>query len=336
MPAKTKQAFPSPAAVLPGEAYILANVIGNLADHDAKLVYADWLEEHDDPRGPVLRGFVTAYRAGQKLPPVKSASQPWRDLVGITLVAQTRDTALAANADQLLALARPSIAYESAKAAENSLPVGASKLGGRPDLPPGIKWPKFRPRSDAQPLAFLGQFNLAELQASPVAREVPPSGVISVFCRYTGDGDDDFPRGTWRLFFFPDPAKLVRRELDEELPEGARFPSCRLKYTEILTLPATDSPWSRELVEMFIDTSWGSPYSELQLELCPGDHILGHPDPCQGDILGTKAVRHLLTICGDQHTGWEWGDGGKLYFILPEDDLKHGRFDAVEMQMDCG
>jgi hypothetical protein len=67
-----------------------------------------------------------------------------------------------------------------------------------------------------------------------------------------------------------------------------------------------------------------------------GDHLLGHPFPIQGDILHEKSVRHLLTICGNEHTGWEFGDGGALYFLLPEGDLKAGWFDRVEMVMDCG
>ena len=48
--------------MLPGEADVLANVLADLSDHDAKLVYADWLEERDDRRGPLLRKFVTAYQ----------------------------------------------------------------------------------------------------------------------------------------------------------------------------------------------------------------------------------------------------------------------------------
>ena len=64
-PTKPKSAFSDPAAALPGEADILANVLADLSDHDAKLVYADWLEERDDPRGELLRKFVTAHRAGK-------------------------------------------------------------------------------------------------------------------------------------------------------------------------------------------------------------------------------------------------------------------------------
>ncbi len=61
-------AFPDPAAPLPGEADLLAKVVADLRDDTAKLVYADWLEERDDPRGPFLRAVVTAARAKKPLP----------------------------------------------------------------------------------------------------------------------------------------------------------------------------------------------------------------------------------------------------------------------------
>jgi uncharacterized protein YwqG len=67
-----------------------------------------------------------------------------------------------------------------------------------------------------------------------------------------------------------------------------------------------------------------------------GDHVLGHPFPIQGGAPGKKGSRHLLTIGGNDDMEWEWGDGGALYFTLPEADLRAGRFDRVEVEMQCG
>jgi uncharacterized protein (TIGR02996 family) len=327
---KPKPAFPLPAAALTGEADILANVLADLSDHDAKLVYADWLEEHGDARGPLLRQFVTAHRAGKKLPPTKAAPGPWRNLLGLTLIEKLNGHEIAPQTDKLLALAKPSIEYQTPKAAEKSIPVGASKFGGRPDLPPDLEWPIH----DGDWLSFLGQFNLAELRASPVARELPASGLLSAFCVYHGDGDDWFPDGTWRLFYFPDTSKLVRREIEAELPDDTGFPSCRVEYAETLTLPKWGSPWASELEAIGIG-EYGDPFSDIYYDLSRADRILGYPCPIQGDILGKKSMRHLLTISGNDNTGWEFGDGGALYFTLKENDLKAGRFDRVKMDMDC-
>lgn len=239
-----KPVFPKLAATLPGEADILAKVIENFADFDAKLVYADWLQEHDDDRGPLLRDFVNAHREGKKLPATKSQPKPWCDLVGITLIQQLLGTELQEKTDALLALTWPTITYKPVNASDKSLAIGASKFGGCPDLPDDEDWPA---NDDDAPLSFFGQFNLAELQVSPVARELPAKGLLSVFAFYQGDGDDDFPDDCWRMFYFPDVSKLARRDLPAELEEESRFPACRLQFAESFTLPSPESPWSKDL-----------------------------------------------------------------------------------------
>src|SRR5438067_2599438 len=191
-----KPAFPEPAATLPGEADILATVVANPADDTAKLVYADWLEEHDDPRGPFLRQCVAAFLAGKKLPDAKSVPKPWYDLVGLALLRKIRIAEMTAHADKILRLARPAIVVKSRRAAEAKLPLGASRFGGGPDLPPDAGWPTL----GEDPLAFLAQFNLAELSASLVCRELPASGLLSVFVAWDEDeGNDYFDDGMWRL-----------------------------------------------------------------------------------------------------------------------------------------
>lgn len=327
MPAKPKSPFPTPAATLPGEADILANVLADLSDDNAKLVYADWLEEHDDPRGPFLRKFATAHRDGKALPPLKAAPKVWRDLIGLTLTVELQHSPLVMREAKILALARPAINFDAMRAAEKTIPIGASKLGGGADMPPDAEWPCLWDI----PLAFLGQFNLAELHASPVARELPATGLFSVFARYDGDdGNDDFPKGSWRLLYFPDTGKLTRCP-----PPDLLFASCRVAFNEVLTLPENGPPRKAELGIGPKHLGYEA-YYHLHMEMCPGDHLLGHPFTIHNDVLGKKSVRHLLTICGNDAAGWEWGDGGALYFTLPEADLKAGRFDRVKMEMQCG
>ncbi len=327
MPAKPTSAFSVRAATLPGEADILAHVLADLSDHNAKLVYADWLEEHDDKRGPFLRKFVTAHRDWKALPALKGVPKAWRDLVGLSLIVETQNSPLVMSEAQILALARPAIEFNSARAAEKSIPVGASKLGGGPDLPPDAEWPCLWDI----PLAFLGQFNLAELAVSPVARDLPATGLLSVFARYDeDDGNDDLPKGAWRFLYFPDTGKLKRHPSPDLV-----FASCRVSYSEVLTLPAPDSPWRTQLGIGPKHLGYEC-YRDLQMELGGGVHLLGYPVTIQGDVLGKKGVRHLLTISGAQATGWEWGDGGALYFTLPEADLRAGRFDRVKLEMQCG
>jgi hypothetical protein len=64
----------------------------------------------------------------------------------------------------------------------DALPLGASRLGGYPDMPPDMDWPSF----DGEGLTFLAQVNLAEVRADIEragagdwlgARELPLAGV---------------------------------------------------------------------------------------------------------------------------------------------------------------
>ena len=55
-------------------------------DEATRLVYADWLEERNDPRGPFLRQFLAAAQAKKPLPDGSAFPKPWRDLCGVTLL----------------------------------------------------------------------------------------------------------------------------------------------------------------------------------------------------------------------------------------------------------
>jgi uncharacterized protein (TIGR02996 family) len=323
-----RPAFPEPAAPLPGEADILAAVVANPADDTAKLVYADWLEERDDPRGPYMREALAAARAGSTFVMPKFAPKPWLDLVGLTLLQNIHTAKLAAHADKILRLARPAVVVTSRRAAETKLPVGTSRFGGGPDMPADTGWPTL----GEEPLAFLAQFNLAELSASLVCRELPSTGLLSVFSVWDEDeGNDDFAdEESWRLFSFPDTSKLTRC-----LPPDNSFNSCRLEFRETLTVPDSRSPWGKELaVERGDDLR--DAYQEHVAGWDLGHRVLGYPTPIQCDVLDKKTVRHLLTIDSDDNAGWMWGDGGSLYFTIAEADLRKHRFDRVRLEMQCG
>jgi uncharacterized protein (TIGR02996 family) len=328
-PVKPNAAFPSPAATLPGEADILANVVADLSDDTAKLVYADWLDDRDDKRGPLLREFVTAYRAGKKLPATKAAPRSWADLVGITLVSKLRGTLLEPKTDRFLALAKPALSVRATRAADKTLPVGDSKFGGRPDLPPGAKWPRY----EGLPLAFVAQFDLGELHTSLVVHELPASGLLSVFCMSPDDGDFD-ETGSWRVFHFPDASKLARCEFDDELSGDSQLRSGRLAFTELLTLPAPNSPWGDEWdVDEDAEDDHQSHATDLYREVDRGryeNRLLGFPTQYVHDPLGKKSMRHLLTLTGDGPVGWGWG---LVYFTLSETQLRNGQLNKTRAEM---
>ena len=57
---------------------------------------------------------------------------------------------------------KPAIRMESSPASVHPLPLGTSKLGGLPDLPPTLAWPTCK----EVPMMFLAQINLQKVGCS--------------------------------------------------------------------------------------------------------------------------------------------------------------------------
>ncbi len=344
-----------PAAPLPGEADLLAKVVADLRDDTAKLVYADWLEERDDPHGPFLRAVVTAARAKKLLPDGSAFPKPWRDLCGVTLLEAIPRFHLDYRRDAVLKLARPTVGVTTAKSREAALPVGASKFGGRPDLPPGAEWPT----RNGAPLGFVAQFNLADLAGTIAGRDLPPAGVLSFFVFSDPEaGEQAEGADGRRVFYFPDPAALARRDPPKGIAKWHVSPACRLAFVEGLDLPYYDSPWKGELRlggarardraaraeypgwARSRDAEFGRflrerEYGDLVDVLeGPAHHLLGYARPyvVACDPIPGPDWRHLLPLFSDDNLGWTWGDGDHLFWFVREADLRKRRFDRVEAE----
>jgi uncharacterized protein YwqG len=151
---------------------------------------------------------------------------------------------LATHRNAIRSYIRPAVLLRSRASSEADIPLGATKIGGRPDLPTNADWPIFwnypdllnadRPEdwpeeSDwppfyfCKPLAFLAQIDLAEIAkvGSPI-RGLPISGLLSVFSVWGWDGDpetppfevpgDDDQEGWHVVLHIPKAAKLKRHK----------------------------------------------------------------------------------------------------------------------------
>jgi uncharacterized protein YwqG len=127
---------------------------------------------------------------------------------------------LAHHADALLALARPSIRLVSSPvSSEDEIAIGASKLGGRPDVPAGFVWP----RHHGVPLAFVAQIDLATLTAFDPEWLLPDAGLLAFFIHPNeyGGAEDPNDRTDWRVIHIGSNAGLIRHELPDDLsPDG--------------------------------------------------------------------------------------------------------------------
>jgi len=110
--------------------------------------------------------------------------------------------------------------------------VGATRLGGIPDLPTGVDWP----RHDGKPLAFLCQFRLADV--SLATGELPKTGLLSFFAYLTGDEQGlmlEENRGA--VLYSPHEKKLARARVPDDLEKHFRIDSQAAVIQPIISAP---------------------------------------------------------------------------------------------------
>ena len=81
--------------------------------------------------------------------------------------------------DALAPMARNAIRIHPEIQAEEEIPVGASKLGGCPDLPAGMSW-FYTPHTDV-PMSFVAQVNFAEAAPYDTEHQLPERGILYFF-----------------------------------------------------------------------------------------------------------------------------------------------------------
>ncbi|MGC5324385.1 YwqG family protein [Brevibacillus sp. SYSU BS000544] len=283
-----------------------------------------------------------------------------------------REAGLAKYAEDFSPLIRPSIRLFTHPANEDDLPLGSSKIGGTPDLPPHFEWPRWK----VYTMSFLGQINLAELPNAP-GTTLPKKGILYFFYAVSAMyDDDDFYDSTDTarvLYFEGDVSELKRHpyppDFDDYIVDDqeTRFALCSLTFSVEWTVPPSESAnmaglgmsWSQNREDY--DTYWDV-FLPKHWEACianggnpPINRLLGNPEQIQGDMQ-CDCVRYLRDDCSDkadllseakkwhlllqldseeEKTKMMWGDVGCVYFWIHEDDLARGNFDNVICIMQC-
>lgn len=229
--------------------------------------------------------------------------------------------------------------------------LGHTRLGGRPDLPRGVRWPTCHGR----PLSFLAQVDLGELNAA-VPGATRGRGLLSVFAdlRENADGVPPIEELYGRLR--PKACGVVTRRSSTGRagrlrraapPRGVRT----LRDTPVRLRPTLTVPnWST------IESVLGHRLSRTQSDrwyafadeasagilgrrppVAPVHQLLGWSTPVQDDPTygcggGTTKVpsrRLLLQLDFDPALRFAIGDGGALYLTITPEDLRAGRFDRL-------
>jgi len=256
--------------------------------------------------------------------------------------AKLAEAGITGDAKTLIEIARPAFIFRPAASAiesdpsrinrpegatnEDDIPVGASKIGGRPDLPAGFSWPGTQ--------SFVLQLDLSKLPPEVIDLDLPREGLLLFFA------DAQEPTNGTLAWIEPFHTRLQRTEP----PEGATlFLPRRMTRDITLTLdlnrpevPATDLreddvytalalPDAAECIQLGGDAQTLNDDKTLHCE----DEAADPPDGIPEEDLQWRLVLRVGAI---EECEMNWGDS--LFVFMRAGDLKARRFDnAVVLQL---
>lgn len=320
------------------------------------LVFAELL---DDPELVGESAFAAAFADDARRTAIQDAREDADLLSSIERTLGEGDPRVAA----VLALVRPSIEIVSEDLELGECPLGASRLGGRPDLPPELAWPC----DGDQPLSFLAQFDLAEVHAAAgeAAGALPDRGWLAFFFLLEG-ASWEADKGGARVLYFSGPRDDLTRRAPPPSVEELRCRSVEFVVRRH-ALPQLDSPFYRLITgaassaedATFEGLSWYmyNPfwYARIDDEEAPRDRLLGFSDVLQSDPYVAcaaregrvpidqihsretveRAARLTLLFQADSTRDVSYGDAGLVQFFLDAEDLAARRFERVCAEFQC-
>lgn len=245
---------------------------------------------------------------------------------------------------------------------EDKMPLGVSKLGGRPDLPADVTWPVF----NNKPLSFLAQLNLEELCNVYDHTDMPKTGMLYFFYDNAQEtwGMSIEEKSSWRVIYSESDDHLVRTAFPKNLMDDYRFGSAKVD----MMLRQSYPQWENDIVQLanltdeatdhYIDFV-GDSYGENGVIT----KVFGYPNQIQGnmdvecqmiadgityeDIRKYSSAKRselnnrakdwtlLFQLDSEESIHMIWGDVGRLYFWINKEDLKNRNFDDVWMILQC-
>lgn len=237
--------------------------------------------------------------------------------------------------------------------------MGASRVGGFPNLPQEMLWPTWKEK----PLDFLAQIRLTDVARLDADGVLPSSGLLYFFFATNempwGQTADD--RAAWRVLYSDTTRGLERSRplgIEESEIRGMDYPTCSLRFFEEWTVPSWES---HPVLAMELQKDEEAAYYEVEERVRETNHpepinrLLGHPDQIQGDMLmeceirsqgfhpgnytygpgrsrfkaKASAWRLLLQLDSDDQAGFMFPTGqlGRLYFWIREHDLRDRNFE---------
>lgn len=250
--------------------------------------------------------------------------------------------------------------------------IGKTKLGGCPDLAKNITWPTSP--YDHNPLSFLGQINCEEVQRFDVQKLLPQQGMLYFFFNLDS-GDDgkviysevsinlektippvEFhkkKKSFLQKLFSKKVQQSILKESQVEIYNEYHVPSWDSLYLErIQKNSKTNLPSINAFKEDFFENC----YEKGETENTSNHHLLGNYKGIQNeyhelncldtsiekftnmtltDIKKALQWKLLFQFDSDDHLEISWGDWGRIYFFIHEEDLKNKNFNNIKISADC-
>lgn len=263
--------------------------------------------------------------------------------------------------------ARPSIrVYTERVEDESSIPLGSSKIGGRPDLPEDTDWPTltYSYNNKTVSMLFIAQFDLIDLKPHDEENLLPESGILYFFANRPWDGEI-----ARVIYFNGDRNLLERKEFPEDIPPtrpqewGDRFDACAVTFVPEVNISGSmeiDLPEGRTMEDFYnleVIASYLEPQSlsgrfvnrllgynydippDMQLDCQMISENLDPHSPdtyktlTSEDRLGLEQRKGdwqlLFQVDSDENAGMMWNDVGVICFYIRRQDLQIRDFSKV-------
>jgi uncharacterized protein YwqG len=255
-----------------------------------------------------------------------------------------------------------SIKISLVKVDESEILIGQSKIGGSPDLPKHIDWFQF----NKKPMSFIAQINLSEINVYDLEEKLPKKGMLYFF--YDAEQeiwgfDPKDKDGSKVLYIKDNNLELERKTVPENLDEWSIYNSCKLEFKSMLNIPNCESNLMENIK---LNDEEFDAFNDVIAKVNEDDFrnkLLGHSDNVQGGMeLECELVTNnlycgdgsayedpkaknleknvdlwnlLLQIDSNDEANMGWGDVGRLYFWIRENDLKEEKFENSWVILQC-
>lgn len=200
----------------------------------------------------------------------------------------------------------------------DGLPIGRTKLGGRPDLPKGTRWP----RADGRPMTFLAQVALADVAPHDATASLRTGGHLVAFC------DLEDPQMATARVLYVSAGELVRPAPPLGAPPELDGAVTLDPEPELTPCPADVEPVGRLGLSAQQRLVYRNAIEELGGE--PRHRMLGHPDVIQNDPRASDDELLLLQLDLGDPTVFKHGEG-RVYWFVAASDLAQGKLDRTRV-----